>query len=328
VADETISQPTRRGGKWWILFQALLSIGLLSLLIRATDWAAMRVALAGARPIWIVVAFVIFTAQFWITTVKWEASLAAHGLAVPLGRLLRIVFGSAFFNNFLPGSIGGDGYRILRTWPDTPPRSRALSAVVLERVVGLVALLVIGLIGALVLWAGRDLPVARLYAIAGLLGLGIAAALWLLFKGRLRRTLARVAAKRGKVAAVAQNIHRVSQAHRSLVSLVAYSFLFQLLAVLGVHSLLLALDASVGYWGAALIAAIGGIAAVLPISLNGLGVFEGAFVLVAVRLGAGYDPALAAAVLIRLLVLPLAIIGALVHVADTRSASSPPDGHD
>ncbi len=88
-------------------------------------------------------------------------ALRIHELQFGYGFLSRVLVIAFFLNNFLPTSIGGDAYRVYRTLPPSPPRSSAVSAVLLERVVGLSALLALGFVGALTLYSSN--PLARVY---------------------------------------------------------------------------------------------------------------------------------------------------------------------
>jgi hypothetical protein len=59
--------------------------------------------------------------------------------------------------------------------------------------------------------------------------------------------------------------------------------------------------------------AAAGVATILPISINGLGVVEGAFVGSALALGVPYEPALIVAILLRVLLLPYAAVFGLIY---------------
>jgi len=58
---------------------------------------------------------------------------------------------------FLPTSIGGDAYRAYRVLPLVEPHSRAVTSIVIDRIVGLAALLFLGAVGAVFL--NGSLPV-------------------------------------------------------------------------------------------------------------------------------------------------------------------------
>jgi uncharacterized membrane protein YbhN (UPF0104 family) len=96
------------------------------------------------------------------------------------------------------------------------------------------------------------------------------------------------------------------------------SLLFQVLAVIAISVLFDSLGSDVGYPKYAVMAAIVGLASILPISINGIGVIEGAFVLSATQLGIGYNEAIIAAFMLRILMLPLSMICGFVYLWDTQ----------
>ncbi|MCG8467119.1 MAG: flippase-like domain-containing protein [Gemmatimonadetes bacterium] len=301
---------------WALWVQTAISLALGAVLLLVVDWSELYASLAGTRPLWIAAGFFLLALQYPVTAIKWRASLEAHGLRWPLLRLCRIVAGAAFFNNFLPSSIGGDGYRVARTWPESAPKSRALSAVVVERLLGLGALVFLGLIGAVWVAVRQDAPTARLYVLGSVLALLVGSVGLVSVRSALRDRIAAAIRERPKFAALARNVALVRAARGPMMRLVVHSFVFHFIAVLAVYFILGALGATTGYWSVALVVAVSGLAAALPISLNGLGVQEGSFAFVAAQLGVPFDSALAAAVVVRVLVLPLTLIGGAVHLAD------------
>jgi PAS domain S-box-containing protein len=106
-------------------------------------------------------AFVAMGIGLVVSAWKWSWALRMHNLRYPYPFLLRTLCIGFFFNGFLPTAVGGDAYRVLRTLPHDGYRSRALSAVVVERAMGFLALIVLGGIGALRL--AQQYPVARQY---------------------------------------------------------------------------------------------------------------------------------------------------------------------
>jgi PAS domain S-box-containing protein len=97
-------------------------------------------------------------------------------------------------------------------------------------------------------------------------------------------------------------------------ALLAASIAFQAISIAIIFALFAGLDANVGPAECALIAAMVGVAAALPLSINGLGLMEGALVGGAVALGIGYEEALVVAFVRRLLATCLAAGCGLVHL--------------
>jgi uncharacterized protein (TIRG00374 family) len=303
-----------------------ISVGLLALLIVGLDWTTVLGHLERLSPA--VAAFVIvaWAVQLAVSSWKWQWALRVHDLKFPYVYLTRVLVIGFFLNNFLPTSIGGDAYRVFRTVPSTPPKSRAISAVVLERLVGLASLLLLGLAGALVLFASFKL--ARAYVLFAVLAATLCIAALVLIPLALIRTHSRSdsALLRSKwIAPAVENFRTIARARGAWIPLVALSLLFQVQAILILWSLFDAFDTSVGLPHAALIAASAGIAAVIPFSINGLGIVEATIAGTAVAVGVSYEAGLLVALLMRILLIPLTLLAALFYAfepAQVREATS------
>ena len=92
------------------------------------------------------------------------------------------------------------------------------------------------------------------------------------------------------------------------IPLIGISVLFQALAIAIIYCLFEGLRASAGAAESAVIAAVSGIATVIPIAINGIGIVEGSFAGVGAALKVGYESSLVAAILIRVLVIPHALL--------------------
>jgi len=250
-----------------------------------------------------------FAAQLAISSWKWQWALRIHRLDYPYPFLTRVLVIGFFLNNFLPTSIGGDAYRVYRTLPPAPPKSRAISAVILERLIGFSALLSLGLAGAIALYPSNAL--ARGYVLLAACAVAAALVIFLFIGPRLLRT--------SKLAPITDNLRTICAARGEWVPLIALSFLFQVQAVLVLYALFNALGQSVTLAQAALIAAAAGIATIIPFSINGLGIVEATIAGTAVAVGASYEAGLVIAVLMRLLLLPLTLAAGLLYAFEPRN---------
>ena len=164
--------------------------------------------------------------------------------------------------------------------------SRAVSAVVLERLVGLSVLLLNGLVGALLLAESNSL--ARVYLIWCLGGLVVATlAVALVVAGRSE--VASAIASSRFLQPVIANLRRIARRHPACVSLIVYSVAFQIVAATVTLAAFRAVGADLTISRALLITAAAGLAAVLPISISGIGVVEGSIVGAGVALRIDYD---------------------------------------
>ena len=121
-----------------------------------------------------------------------------------------------------------------------------------------------------------------------------------------------------KLEILTHNLGHIWRSPRLLINILMVSFLFQVLAIVAIGVLFDALGSNADYSKYALMAAVVGLASVLSISINGIGVIEGAFVFSATQLGIGYNEAIIATFMLRILVLPLSLICGFVYLWDTR----------
>jgi uncharacterized membrane protein YbhN (UPF0104 family) len=137
-----------------------IAAGLLVLLWRVADGAAALDHLAQARAGWLAAAFGALTAQTVLSALRWR--LTAGQLGIGLGRrsAVREYYLSQILNQTLPGGVLGDAGRALRSRAQAGLLASG-QAVVFERLAGQVALLLLfaaALAGTLVVPGGFDWP--------------------------------------------------------------------------------------------------------------------------------------------------------------------------
>ncbi len=132
------------------IFKLIVTIGLCTLIFVKVDWNESWAALRKTSPLLLSVVFAGMLLNVMTSTLKWKILLSLHGIQFSLSQLYRYYLIGSFFNNFLPSTIGGDGYRIFKTMSNPISKSGAWASVFIERITGLLAMLVTGFIGALV----------------------------------------------------------------------------------------------------------------------------------------------------------------------------------
>lgn len=297
-------------------FKLVISAALIGALVYGVDWQKLAELTTRLEAPIVVLAFMLMMAQFPISVVKWQAALKIHQLQYGFVFLQKVLCIGFFFNNFLPSTIGGDGFRVYKTMPDEGYKSRALSAVLLERIIGFSALLFLGLIGgAFVYQDGSSSSHLALYYIV-LVGSGfVFGGLFLLLHnvGVFNVVWERLS-KIKKLDLIIHNLTHINRNFPLLAYVTMISLVFQVTAILVTQLLFAAIDVEISLAQAAFLTAIIGMVAILPISINGIGVVEGSFVVAALQLNIAYDHAVVVAFMLRILVVPLSIICGLVYL--------------
>jgi uncharacterized protein (TIRG00374 family) len=301
-----------------------ISIGFLGILLYKVDWGRIQQHISVTDLTKISLVFFILIAQFPISTYKWKKSLEIFQIVFPFLFLQKVLCIGFFINSFLPTTIGGDGYRALKTMPSSEMKSLGVSAILLERILGFAILVFLGLVGAITILMEYQTPDRKMFLLAGVLA-GVILVFLMFFiilryilhgndpTGRYRDIVLRIR----QVDLINQNIQYLRNGGNKLFQLIQYSFVFQMLAILSIYMLFGSIGVNIGIADCAFIAAFAGIASVLPISINGIGVVEGSLVFSALQVGIIYDDAVIVAFMLRILTTFLTLTCGIVYLYDS-----------
>ena len=259
-------------------------------------------------------AMVFTLAGIVLSTLRWRAVLSALGQEAKLGHLLSHNLAGLFVSNVLPTTIGGDVLRVSRLSRENGESTTSFASVVLERLTGWLVLPVITLVGFLVNPGLRHLGSATEVAIALSCGT-LVALVAVLFSVASRRFGSRVAGSDGWrrfASAVHLGMERLRRHPAAAFNVLAVGFAYQLVLVIAALMAAKAVGMSVAVGPTALLAFFPAvlIAQVLPISIAGLGVREGAFVLFLTPLGIPTEQDVALGLLLYLLNVGVSLLGA------------------
>jgi glycosyltransferase 2 family protein len=249
---------------------------LLYLALKSVNLGKVASRLSEIDPTWVALAVTVPLVQNFLLTSRWRAILGHCGADLPFGQLFRYGMVALFFNQTLPSSVGGDAMRIWLVGKQTNWRT-ASYAVLIDRVVGLVALAM--LVTACLPWTLALVrnPVGR--AALLLIGLGCIAGgiVFVSLAWERLRFLQRWAPTRhlAASAAVAAGILRSPEA---LIRVFGLSFGIQFLTAVNAWCAARAIGADVTLLYAVFVVLPVMLVAVVPISIAGWGIREGAMV--------------------------------------------------
>jgi uncharacterized protein (TIRG00374 family) len=300
----------------------VVAAGLLGLLVYWMDWREVVAAIRRADLGWVAAAFAVSVAGSVLSAEKWRGLLAASQIDIGLVLAARLYWIGSFFSNFLPSSIGGDAVRLMLT-PAPGRLNHVAGSILLERVTGLVVLLAITCLGlAVAPWIAPRLAIGHLLLpLVG--GLALASSLVLLLPRRaaaflalLRTRLPALLRRPVRIAErLAWTVARQTRDRGAILRALALSVPFYATVVLAQYFCLRAVGADIPLHYALLFGAGIQLLAVLPVSINGLGVSEGAFVALYATFGVTVWAALAAALVRRLVDLANSALGGLLWLA-------------
>lgn len=259
------------------------------------------------------IAFILASFHFYMSAIKWDYALQICGLTHKRTWLLKVIFIGFFFNQCLPSNIGGDVYRVSKTRLPQESLSAPLTAVVIDRAVGLGALLSLGLFAILILLISfRSAVILALLIISGTLAL-----CWLSYKFRRVPMLSKeFFLKRQFILDLINTTGVIRKNRRLLPKIVLWNFAFQAISLVIIYHLFLFFEEPTSLLLAAVYATAAGVAGAIPISINGLGVVESAYILVTTIPAAKTPAAIAVAVSFayRIISIPHMLVGALLFI--------------
>jgi uncharacterized membrane protein YbhN (UPF0104 family) len=261
-----------------------------------------------------------------VVTWRWERILGAIDQAVARWRLVGIVVISLFFNQVLPSTVGGDGMRMWLLHRRGSPLGAAVRSVIMDRLLGLLGLLLLTLAGALgLVWRHPEsVPVWSALA-AALGGIAVIAGAPLLL--RLSGWLP-FAAPRRHLETIAGEVETLWRDKPLLARLIGVSVLGHLFLCLAVWLTALAIGIASPLLGTLAVLPAVLLAASLPVSIAGWGVREGGMVVGLGLLGVAAGDAALVSVFFGLLYLAFGAAGGLAWLFQHRPRPAAGDALD
>lgn len=316
----------------WILLALKLGIsaGLLYWAFSSVDLGAMGGHLARLDPFWVAAALAALALQVVVAAQRWAWIAGALGADLPIGRAIRFTLVGTFFNQALPSTVGGDAMRIWLLGRSDRQWKRAAYSVIVERAAGVGFLAVV--VAACLPWSLALISAHEGRAAVMLIGLGGVAGLTAGLSLGFVRPGPRLAAWRAtrllfELSAAARTalLHRTRGA-----GIAALSIFIHILTVVAAWCLARAIAISPNALNMLILIPPVILIAMVPISIGGWGIREGAMVMAFGYAGIESSHALTVSVLFGASTLAIGIAGGAIWLAERGparpAASAQPHG--
>jgi uncharacterized protein (TIRG00374 family) len=277
-----------------------------------------------------------------IGVARWWLLLRAQDIRLPFLLAHRLTFIGFFFNNVVPGPTGGDVvkavYAAKRT--DSEKRAQAVVTVVIDRVVGIIAL---ALIAAAVLATKLDNPkYSELAAFIGLFLAGVAVGGMLFFSRRIRRllrvdsmltgTFSDPASLRARVMGIIRKADEAVFLWRGHKKALFVALLLSFANQLCIQGIMILFASAlhitklngdpVDWWTYMAVLPVAFIVSALPLLPGGWGIREAAFVAAFGLVDVGRNPAIALSVVNGMMMLFWSLLGGVYFLLDRDAIKS------
>jgi len=125
----------------------VLIVGVIVLMARLIDVRATLTALSRLTPKAIVLTTVLFLLDRFSMSFKWNILLRSRGFWLSHWDAFRLYLASGFVGYAIPATVGGDIFRAARLAISGQSASGVSATIVLERVLGLLAILTLSCVG-------------------------------------------------------------------------------------------------------------------------------------------------------------------------------------
>jgi glycosyltransferase 2 family protein len=231
-----MTEETKHSKRWWIVQIVLVTVafGLLAVAVWSNRKPLRDVFSKPIDARLLVIGFGVYFMALLLTFVRWFFLVRALNLPFRLADAMRLGFIGNVYNLVIPGAVGGDLVKAAFLCKEHPEnKTRAVSSMVIDRIVGLLGLFILASLGGAAAWSAAPFSVRTLIIVAwvtvacGFLGLAI------LFTPALYRPFERLLRGRGKLSVVFGELIATSSAYRGRVPVVAV----MLALAAGIHTL-------------------------------------------------------------------------------------------
>ncbi|MBI3400115.1 MAG: flippase-like domain-containing protein [Acidobacteria bacterium] len=304
-----------------------VSTALLAVLFSSIDVGTLWETARRAYLPWLALAMGLYTINMVATSWRWYVLLEAQQVRIDRRSLFGSLLVAAFFNNFLPSNIGGDVIRIGDTASRAGSKTLATTVVLVDRGLGLMALVFVAAVGATIAVATHHgaMPIWPAWLWAGFL-MGVAIAGPAVFApaafSRVLRPLMVFHPEwvGDRIEKLTGALARFRETPGALLRCFCAAIFVQATMVVYYFAVAYALRLDVGFWDLSVIVPISFVVQMLPISFGGHGVRELTFLTYFAGIGQPKEAAIAMSLTAQALILLFSLSGAAVYMSRAHRA--------
>jgi uncharacterized protein (TIRG00374 family) len=282
-------------GSWWA--RLAITVAILAYLASDIDMGAAARAVIQIDPRYLALVLVLVALDRVVMILRWLLLLRSSGVAIRDRDAARIFLVSSFVGSFLPAGVGADMARAYGLSRETTDPSEALASVAIDRVLGIVALLTMGVVGLVATATSVGdwrIGVSILMLLAGCFAL--------LWADRLvRRLLPRSISDRSvgrRLRSISDALSRYRARPAALLHVFAWSVGVQVLRIVQAYFLGVGLGLTVPFRYYLVFMPVGLLMLLLPISVSGFGIPQAMIVWLMHPLGVADEQSFALSTLI------------------------------
>lgn len=297
------------------IIKLIITVAIFYFLFKNIDFVEFSKLLFNSHGGWILVALIMQLTSTYIAAYRWFKISQLLVFKEKLSFYVQSYFKGTFFNQVLPSSIGGDAVRIIDLTRKGYEKKDAFYGVFVDRVVGLVGLLVLNLFATIIFFGTFDKDFSLLII---LIALGGITGFSLLFHLH-RITFLKKYKFLNLFVRLANRLNSLYASRVLLLKHIGISVIVHFFSVLTMYGLSLALSLHLDFQTLLIAVPPVFLLTIVPISLAGWGVREGAMIGIFMLVGADQTKVLALSILYGLLLILSALPGSYFWIKSKKA---------
>ena len=309
--------PAERKKKKWLstTIRVVFTLILFAILFKSVSWSLLVQSFIQTRHGMLLVGVIVGFCGIVLSAYQWRSLLRVERITSDLADLINLYVVGIAFSHFLPTGMGGDAIKVHYVGRDSGNSAGSASAALLCRILGFFGMLLISL-PILLIWHDRlDTKLILSFIllallVAGMIGGALLAVLWLPRFARGRWSKHRLLSP---VIKVGDALSKTIKRPRTLLVASLYGVIFWFVAILNCYCYAEALQLHVPLYFYFFVVPFVSLVSFLPISINGFGLRETAFVYAFSTVHVASAPALLLALLMDMQALCFAVVGGCIY---------------
>lgn len=300
-----------RNSQMKTFIRVIITVFLFGIISSVTDLSSSLKKLLQLKADTIVICFILLSLQLTVTGYRWHLILKIMSANLALEACIKLYWIGMFFSQLLPTSIGGDVVRALLIDKNKIPAKKTLASIVLERFIGLGALLLVAIFYLIPLISELHISVYAVYVAISFLILMI-----LFFRVKFNNSTF-VQIKTFIIAMFMEIIYGLKMLLKnpnSFCQILALSVASHGLVILAAYLLISDLNGPISIVQVVGTMACALLVSALPLSISGWGLREGAMLLLLTRAGVSDTAAVASSVALGVIILLFSLGGGILYL--------------
>lgn len=287
------------------LIKLIITIIILYIILRVINTDKLLSILYDIKIPFLLLAILFQFLSNLVASFRWNLIMTSLDFKEKLAVYIKSYFKGTFFNQALPSSIGGDAIRVLELGAKGYSKREAFYGIFIDRIIGLLGLLLLNLIAN---FMNSNLLPSWLFNLINLIGIGSILGLIMLVLIRKIKQFEDLPIL-GLVYNLSRRFRKVYNNLTNIIIQTSLSIVIHLLSIIAIYAISIALGMDYSLWVFLVIFPPVILFTLIPISLAGWGVREGAMIGLFMLIGAPKEAVLSLSVLYGIIVIICSLPG-------------------